>query len=268
MAFGFGIGDIIALTTMIVKTVDDIHDAPEELQDLAERVEIIEITLEATHEKLPYNAPTRNMTNMVRLKDRVKEILKEMKDIVVKYRDNEGRVNFLHKVVYSVWDKGDVAKLVVKLEERTRNLTDFLLVQTWDANNQIRPLIEQILTQTRQGQEPANVQNTGTDQTDQVQTVLDRVLQNERPSVPTSLPDQEDESIEKEIVLQLEQAGVGSTIIKALVEQIEKQRKQLSPTENIDPISHPGGSNRLADPKGWIMVIDNYNEGNSAAFDL
>ena len=266
--FGFGVGDIIALTTIIVKTVEDIHDAPEELQELAERVEIVEMTLETIREKLSRNAPTPNMINIVRLKDRVKEVLNTMKDIVIKYRDNQGGVNFLHKVVYSVWDKGDTAKLVIKLKERTKNLTDFLLVQTWYTNNQLRPLIEQILAQIRQDQGPANIQNTDSDQVDQVQAGLDRVLQNDRLSDPTLLPDQEDVSIEKEIVVQMEQAGVGSTFTQALVERINKQRKQLFHTEDIDPISYTGGNNRLGDPKGWIMVIDSYNEGNTEPSDL
>lgn len=266
--FGFGVGDIIALTTMIVKTVEDIHDAPEELQDLAERVAIVDNILESTHGKLPHNAPARNMKNIVRLKDRVKEVLNTMKDIVIKYRDNEGRVNLFHKVIYSVWDKGEIAKLVIKLEERTRNLTDFLLVQIWDTNNLIRPLIEQILTQTRQDQELVNIQNTGSDHIDQVQAVFHHILQNERSSDPTLVPDQEDVSIEKEIVVQLEQAGVGSTFTKAFVEKINKQRRQLFHTEDIDPISYTGGGNRLEDPKGWIMVIDSYNEGSTEALGL
>lgn len=289
MAFGFGVGDIIALTTMIVKTIEDIHDAPEELQDLAERVELVEITLESTHEKLPHNAPARNMSNIVRLKDRVKEVLSTIKHIVIKFRDNEGRVSPFHRVMYSVGDKREIAKLVVKLGERTKNLTDFLLVQTWDSTNQIRPLIEQVLTQTRQDQELAkdqsrrkdkiapcgpgsqketDIQTTGSNQIDQVQAVLDHILQTERPSDSTLLPDQEDVSVEKEIMVQLEQAGIGSTFTKALIEVINKQRKQLSHAEDFDPISYTGGRNSLEDPKGWIMVIDSYNEGNIETSDL
>lgn len=283
MAFGLGVGDVIALTTMIVKTVEDIHDAPEELQDLAERVEFVEITLESVHERLSHNAPAQNLSNIVRLKDRVKQVLSTLKTIVVKYRDNEGRVNPFHRVMYSVWDKREIASLVVKLEERTNNLTDFLLVQTWDSTNQIRPLIEKVLVQIRQDQEVAkdqslakdnnaarpdsqkksDVQINGSDQIDQVQAVLDRVLQTERPSDSTLLPDQEDLSIENEIVAQLEQAGIESAFTKALIETINRQRKQFSPTEDIDPISYSGGRTRLEDPKGWIMVIDSYNEGKN-----
>ena len=266
--FGCGVSDIITLTAMIIKTVEDIHDAPEELQDLAERVEIVEITLESIRDKLPQHAPARNLMNIVKLKDRVKDVLNTMKEIVIKYRDNEGRVNLFHKVVYSVWDKGEIAKLVIKLEERTKNLTDFLLVQIWDINNQIRPLIEQILTQTRQYQGPVNTQDRASDQIDQVQAVLDHILQNERLNDPALLPDQEDVPIEKEIMVRLEQRGVASTLTKALVEQIDKQRKQLSHTEDIDPISYAGGRNRLDDPKGWIMVIDSYNEGGTEASNL
>ena len=283
MAFGFGVGDIIALTTMIVKTVEDIHDAPEELQDLAERVEFVEITLESVHEKLSHNAPAQNFSNIVRLKDRVKQVLSTIKNIVVKFRDNEGRVNPFHMVKYSFWDKREIASLVVKLEERTNNLTDFLLVQTWDSTNQLRPLIEQVLIQIRQdpelardqslakdknaahsgSQKKSDIQTNGSDQIDQVQAVLDRVLQTERPSDSTLLPDQEDLSIETEIVVQLEQAGIESAFTKALIEKINKQRKQFSHTEDIDPISYSGGRTRSEDPKGWIMVVDSYNEGKN-----
>lgn len=283
MAFGFGVGDIIALASLIIKTVEDIHDAPEELQDLAERVEIVEITLESIHEKLAHNTPARNLSNIVRLKDRVKQVLSTINNIVVKYRDNEGRVNPFHMVKYSVWDKRDIPSLVVKLEERTNNLTDFLLVQTWGSTNQIRPLIEQVLKQIHQNQELAkdqglakdknaarpgsqkksDIQANGSDQIDQVQVVLDRILQTERPSDSTLLPDQEDQSIEKEIAVQLDQAGIESAFTKALVEKINKQRKQFAHTEDIDPISYSGGRTRLEDPKGWIMVIDSYNEGKN-----
>ena len=264
-AFGFGVGDIIALSTFIIQTVEDIHDAPEELQDLAERVAIVDNTLELTREKLPHNAPVRNIKNIVRLTDRVKGVLNTMKDIVIKYRDNEGGVNLFHKVMYSIHEKGEIAKLVIKLEARTKNLTDFLLVQIWDTNNLIRPLIEQILKQIRQAQKPVQIEDISSDQVDQVQAVLEHILQNERPSDATLLPDQEDASIEKEIVTQLEQTGVGSTFTKTLVEKINKQRKQLSHTEDIDPISYTGGKNSLEDPKGWIMVIDSYNEGSTKA---
>lgn len=279
MAFGFGVGDIIALTTMIVKTIEDIHDAPEELQDLAERVELVEITLESTHEKLPHNAPARNMSNIVRLKDRVKEVLSTIKQIVIKYRDNEGRVNPFHRVMYSVGDKREVVKLVVKLGERTKNLTDFLLVQTWDSTNQIRPLIEQVLIQTRSDQELAkdqsrrkdeiatcgpgsqketDIQTTGCNQVDQVQAVLDHILQTERSSDSTLLPDQEDVSIEKETVVHLGQAGIGD----------QQAAKAAFPSRKFDPISYTAGRNSLEDPKGWIMVIDSYNEGNIETSDL
>lgn len=74
MAFGFGVGDIIVLTNLLVTTIEDIHDAPKELQELADRVESIEATLESIDE-LPYNAAVQNMRNMMRLKERVKQDL-------------------------------------------------------------------------------------------------------------------------------------------------------------------------------------------------
>lgn len=288
MAFGFGVGDIIALTTMIIKTVEDIHDAPEELQDLAERVEVVEMILESTHEKLPQNAPASNMSNIVRLKNRVKDVLSTMKNIVVNYRDSEGRVNPFHRAKY-IWDKRGIADLLVKLEGRTRNLTDFLIMQTWDSTNQIPRLIEQVLAQTRQdqnfakdqhrtkektavysvgSQKKTDIQTTGSDQADQVQAVLDHILQTQRRSDSTLLADQEDVSIEKEIEIQLKQAGIGPTFTSSLIEVINKQRKQFSHAEDIDPMSYTGGRNRLEDPKGWIMVVDSYNEGNTNTPDL
>ena len=281
MSIGFGVGDIILLTTMIVKTVEDIHDAPAELQDLAERVELVENTLESTHEKTSHNVSASIMRSIVRLKDRIKKVLSAMNDIVNKYRDNEGRVNPFHRVRYSLWDKGEIANLVIKLEERTKDLTGFLVVQTWKSTEQIRPLIEQVLTQIRQDQEPAksesrtassgpqkeiDIQATRSDQIDQVQAVLDRVLQIERPN--DLLPDQEDISIEKEIARQLEQASIGSTFSQAFVKEINKQRKQLSHAEDFDPISYSRGKNPLEIPKGWIMVIDSYNEGNTETSDI
>lgn len=281
MSFGFGVGDIISLTTMIVKTVEDIHDAPAELQDLAERVELVENTLESTNEKTSHIVSASIMKSIVRLKDRIKKVLSAMNDIVNKYRDNEGRVNPFHRVKYSLWDKGEIANLVIKLEERTKDLTGFLVVQTWKSTEQIRPLIEQVLTQIRQDQEPAKsesrtassgpqkeigIQATRSDQIDQVQAVLDRVLQIERPN--DLLPDQEDISIEKEIARQLEQASIGSTFSQAFVKEINKQQKQLSHAEDFDPISYSRGKNPLETPKGWIMVIDSYNEGNTQTSDM
>ncbi len=288
MAFGFGVGDIIVLTTLIVDTIEDIHDAPKELQDLADRVGLVEATLESIDEELPYNAAAGNLRNIARLKDRVKEVLRKMHDIVIKYRDNKGRVNPFNRVMYSVWDKPEIGNLAVKLGQRTDDLTTFLLMQTWRLTNQIRPLIDQVLKWTREEQERAKdqspaentiaarrgspkgtgIQNPVSDQIDQVQAVLDHVLQTERPSHPTMLPDQEDVSVEREIELQLGQAGIGATFTKALIEEISKQRKQLARPEDIDPISYTGGKNRLEVPKGWIMVVDSYNEGKNEKSQL
>ena len=283
MSIDIGVGDIISLTTTIVKMIEDINDAPAELQDLAERVGIVEDTLESISKRLSHNAPKGIMSNIARRKDRINTVLSAMKDIVNKYRDNEGRVNPFHRVKYSLWDKGEIAKLVNKLEQRTKDLTDFLVVEILDSTNQLRPLIEKVLTRTGQDQEPAksqsrtkspgpqkeiDIQATRSDQIDQVQAVLDKILQNERPNKLALLPDQEDISIEEEIALRMEQASIESTFSKTLIEVINKQREQLSCLEDVDPISYTGGKNRLEIPKGWIMVIDSYNEGNIETSDL
>lgn len=281
MSFGFGVGDILSLTTLIIKTVEDISDAPAELQDLAERVELVEDTLESAREETSHIVPASVMKNITRLEERIQKVLSAMYDIVNKYRNNEGRVNPLQRVKYSLCDKREVANLVNKLEERTNDLTGFLVVQTWKSTKQIRPLIEQVLTQIRQNQEPGksqsrtesrgpqkviDIQATSSDQIDQVQAVLDRVLQTERPN--DLLPDQEDISIEEEIARQLEQASIGSSFSQAFVKEINKQRKQLSHAEDFDPISYSRGENSVKTPKGWIMVIDSYNEGNTETSEL
>ena len=276
------------LTNLIVKTIEDIHDAPKELQELADRVESIEATLESIDE-LPYDAAVQSMRNMARLKGRVKEVLGKMHDIVIRYRNGKGRVNPFNRVKYGVWDKREIGDLVVKLAERIDDLTTFLIMQTWRSTNEIRPLIDQVLTCTRQEQERiklqgpaedtnaarchnlpkgADIQATVSNQIDQVQIVLERILQTERSSDPALLPNQEDVSVEREIEIQLGQAGIGPTFTKTLIEVINRQRDQLAHPEDIDPISYTGGKNRLEIPKGWIMVVDSYNEGNSENPDL
>lgn len=65
---------------------------------------------------------------------------------MIKYRDNEGRVSPFNRVKYSVWDKPGIGDLVVKLEERTDDLTTFLIVQLLRLTNQIRRLVDQVLT--------------------------------------------------------------------------------------------------------------------------
>ena len=164
--------------------------------------------------------------------------------------------------------------LVAELEKRTDDLTTFLLMQTWRLTNQMRPLIDQILTAIHQGQEHVSDSGLQKDidaqiavpnQVDRVQAVFDRVLQHEAPSNLTSQPDV---SAEQELESQLRQAGIGATLTEALVEEIYKQRKQLTHAAQIDPLSHTGDKSRLEIPKGWIMVVDSYNEGKHGSPDV
>ena len=279
MAFGFGVGDILMLTNMIINAVTDIHDAPKELRELAERVDLVDATLESIGEMVFSQAvgSARNMRSMTRLKERVKEVLDKMCNIVIKYRDNEGRVNPFNRVVYGFWDKRGIGELVIELAKRTDDLTTFITVQTWRLTNQIRPLVERVLAgqeheranEQRPGEnrvaarrpEDTNTHNTVSDQTDQVQAVLDRVLQTERPNTSTLPAGQEDVSIEREIEIQLGQVGIRAPVIKALIEVINTQRNQFAHPEDIDPNSYTAGRGQVEVPKGWIMVIDSYNEG-------
>ena len=283
MAFGFGVGDILLVTNKIINAIEDIHDAPTELQELVVRVELVEATLESINE-LAYNKAAedvRNMGNMTRLKERVKEVLDKIHNIVIKYGDTRGWANSFNRVMYGVWDKRGVGDLMVKLADRTDDLTTFVTIQTWRLTNQIRPLMDQILKRQQQERmkdqsavEDANVarhpgplndtnpQITGSDQTDEVQAVLDHVLQTERPSDLSLLPDQEDVSVEREIEIRLGQAGIRAPVTKAFIEMINEQRKRLAHPEDIDPVSYTGGYSHMEVPKGWIMVVDSYNEGN------
>ncbi|MCJ1393977.1 hypothetical protein MMC18_006854 [Xylographa bjoerkii] len=286
MAFGFGVGDILLLTNMIAKTIGDIHTAPKELRELADRVESVEISLQSINE-LAHDQTAielQNLQNVARLKERVRKVLVELHDVVVKYRDNEGRVNSFNRVKYGIWDKRGVEGLMVKLKERTDDLTTYLIIQIWRSSNQIRPLVDRVLAHACQREgylkvsSPVQNANIGrrphsnkdvdlkaavSDLVDQVQAAMKHVLQAEQPSDPTLMPDQENVSIERELETQLGLAGVSAAVISTLVEGISEQRNQLAHPEDFDPVSYTGGKRPMEVPKGWIMVVDSYNEVRS-----
>ena len=282
MAFGFGVGDIVMLTQVIVNTVEDIYEAPKELQALADQVELIETTLESVGE-LPPSKAARNMQNFIKRKERVMEVLEEMRDNVIKQRENHGGVNSFNRIMYGVWEMRGVGELMIKLERRTDDSTTFLIMQTWGLTKETRPLIDQILGNTLQEQKHArdaspsenknatplpgshdatNAQTTASRQIDQVQALLNHVLEIEGPSDPVLLPEHEVVSLERELEIQLGSQGIESKVTKALLEVIDRKRKQLVHPEDIDPISYTAGRKYLEVPKGWIMVVDSYNEGN------
>ena len=67
MAFGFGVADIVMLTQMIVNTVENIYEAPKELQALAEQVELVETTLESVGE-LPRSEAAKTVRDFINAK--------------------------------------------------------------------------------------------------------------------------------------------------------------------------------------------------------
>ena len=91
MAFGFGVGDLINLTTLLVDTIKTIHNAPKELQDLAEQVTLAEETLESINGKPYHDAGAGTMRNIEKRKGRVKDLLIRMRSIVIKYRTTKAR---------------------------------------------------------------------------------------------------------------------------------------------------------------------------------
>ena len=192
----------------------------------------------------------RHMRNMARRKERVKEVLVKIQGAVIKYRDDEGRVKPFNRVKYGVWDRRETGDLVVKLGDRTDDLTTFLTVQIFRLTNQFRPLIDQVLIHTGQEQEPAeekspveetnaarrsgtNVRTSVSNQSDRVQAVFDHVLQTEPLSDPTLLRDEEYLSVEREIEIKLGQAGIEAPVINALIGVINKQRNQLAHPETL-----------------------------------
>lgn len=288
MAFGFGVSDVLELTRIIVTAIENIHDAPTELQELAERIELVESNLQSIS-NLPSNAAAGNAQNITRLVKGISEVLGKIRDVVIKYGNTDGWRNAFYRAKYGIWEKGGVGDLVAKLEQRTRDLTDSLVIQILLVTNQMRPQIDQIFTSVRQGeacirnQSPAQDTNAArhpdsrgdfnnptliSNQIDVVQSVLERVLHSEQPSIVGLPHDQEDVSIEKEIEIQLGRAGIEAKFTKALIDIINKQRKRLAHPEDIDPISYIGGRNRLETPKGWIMVVDSFNEGKKMNLDL
>ena len=216
-------------------------------------------------------------------------MLGKIRDVVIKYENTDGWRNAFSRAKYGIWEKGGVGDLVAKLEQRTRDLTDSLVIQILLVTNQIRPQIDQIFASARQEEKRKRNQSPAQDtsaaphpdssggfnnptpvsnQIDVVQSVLERVLHSEQPSNVGLPPDGEDVSIEREIEIQLRQAGIEAKFTRALIDVINKQRKRLAHPEDIDPISYIGGKNRLETPKGWIMVVDSFNEGKIENLDL
>ena len=287
MAFGFLLSDILELTKIIVTAIENIHDAPTELQELAERVESVELNL-LSISKLPSSAAAGNMQNIVRLMKGISEVLDKIRDVVIKYGNTDGWRNAFSRAKYDIWEKGGVGDLVAKLEQRTRDSTDSLVIQILLVTNQMRPQIDQIFTSACQEerirkQSPAQDTSAAghpdssgnpnnpipvSNQIDLVQSVLERVLHSEQLSNVGLPPDREDVSIEREIEIQLGQAGIEAKFTRALIDVISKQRKRLAHPEDIDPISYTGGKNHLGTPKGWIMVVDSLNEGEIINLDL
>ena len=192
--------------------------------------------------------------------------------MVLKYKDPGYWIN---RLKYMTWDKRTIPELEAKLKQRTDDLTTFLTIQNGLLTSQLRPLIEKVLAnQEKQRQREKNRKAAANDvqhfslvpdsqdiipsQVDQIQEVLNHVLQDERPTIPGK----EEVSLESDIKMQLEQAGYQTGSIEALMEMINKRREMLSHPEDIDPISYTGGRRRLEAPKGWVMVVDNYNEGD------
>lgn len=283
MAFGFGVSDVLQLTKFIITAIEDIHDAPTELQELAERVESVEANLHSIN-KLPNNLAADHAQNISRLVRRINETLSQIRDIVTKYSHTDGFKSAWKRAKFGVWEKGGVGELVEKLEQRTCDLTNAVVIQVLLVTNQMRPQVDQIFAAVCQQQEtvgkPGLGQSTSSvmgpkpsndlsrpflppTQMNLVQSVLEHVLHSDQSSNTGSSSNQEDTSIEKVIETEFGRAGIESDSTKAFVDSINKQRKQLAHPEDIDPISTIGGKKRLETPKGWIMVVDSFNEGES-----
>ncbi|KAL9597035.1 MAG: hypothetical protein Q9219_005410 [cf. Caloplaca sp. 3 TL-2023] len=241
MAFGFGVGDILQLTKIVVTTIENISKAPAELQELAERIESVELNLQSIN-KLPPNAAGPNPQDLSKLVKRIKDPLGKIRDAVIKYRDTKG-------VEYAIFKKGGVGELVDKLEQRTHDLTDFLVIQIALDTNRMRPQIDKILKTVRQDQEHRNaaprpdpkgdIKNSTlvSNQIDLVQSILERVLHPNQPGNTVLPAGSDDLSLEREIEVQLEQAGIDATFTKALIDVLNVQRSQFAHPEDIDPIS-------------------------------
>lgn len=88
MSFGFGVGDILMVTRIIVATISNIRGTPTELQELAERVESVELNLQSIN-RLPSDAAAGNTQNTLRLVKRISEVLGKIRDVVIKYENTE-----------------------------------------------------------------------------------------------------------------------------------------------------------------------------------
>lgn len=283
MSFGFGVGDIIQLTAIIKENIKNIRDAPAELQQLAERVDVVQINLHSIS-RLPLNTEAGPGQSLAKQVERIREVLHKIRDIVVRYRDTNGWRNAFDRAKYGIWEKGGVGDLVNELEQRTHNLTFSLIIQILIMTNQMRPQVDQIFTSLLQRKEHGSTDSPGkeeeaticpipsgesknpaliSNQIDQVKRILEQALNSEDSSSANLSSDQGPGSIEKEIETKLKQSGIDGNLAKSLLKSISEQQKQLVHPEDIDPISYIGGKNRLETPKGWIMVVDSFNEVRS-----
>ena len=243
MASGFGVSDVLALTKFIVTTIEDIHNAPTELQELADRVMLVESNLQSIN-KLPSKAAAGNTEKIKRLVKRIDKVLSKIRDVVIKYKNTDGWKKAIFTAKYGIWDKGEIDDLVDKLEQGTRDLTDSLVIQNLLMTDQLRSQIDQIFRsvcqeqQLMKNQSPAQDTNAAfrpksskqsndpslnSNQIDLVQSVLECVLHSKQPSNVALPPNEEDVSIEREIEVRLGQAGIEAKFTEALISIINNK---------------------------------------------
>ena len=255
MSFGFGVGDILQLTEIIVTTISNIRDAPTELRELGERIDLVDLNLQSIN-NIPPTAVEGNTQNTRKLVDRITKVLNEIKDIVDKYGNTDGWKKAFSRAKYGIL-RPQIDQIFSSIrQEQESTKDDESPSQDTDAT------VHQISSEALS--DGTRVPN----QSDLAQSVLERVIHSDQPSDVASPSNHESASIEREIEIQLEQAGIEPKFTKALMDIIDKQRRRLAHPEDIDPLSFIGGKNKLENAKGWILVVDDLNEGIKRNLDL
>ena len=104
MAFGFGVGAILAISKIIITSIKNICDAPEALQGLADRVEIVQANLESIN-RLPPDTAAGSAQNITRLVNRISEILEKLQNIVINFGETQGWKMPLSELDTPFWRK-------------------------------------------------------------------------------------------------------------------------------------------------------------------
>lgn len=197
-----------------------------------------------------------------------------MRKIVEKYKN----ASVFDRAKYLLSSKSTLSNLDFKLSQQIQDLTTLITILNFMLTSQLQPLIEKVLEKQDEAAEREEKRWATVDagnslglsgkstasesvpkRVHRVQTALNSVLESKPSDNTISQP--KDGLVQKDIELRLNQAGLSTADISALIRMISQQREKLTHPEDIHATSGARGRQRLNGPTGWIMVVDSYNSG-------